>query len=217
MTNQNEIVSIPLNKLVQSPYNVRKTRSEEELELGYVRKDDLAAYETLCRLSRPQGEAEEDQQTEQDDAQDDSATEEGMVEPPLPSPGAGLSDALLTDLHAARTMALRLELANRPDVALRAVAHSLAGRILAHDTGALTVIAREVYVPAISKTHCPDDETVQNRLSHWKLRLSTKSGALWDDIMALPEADLQTSSPYARPLRLMRRTRKMRIWRQSSG
>lgn len=163
-------------------------QGEPGLELGYVRKDDLAAYETLRRLSRPQGEAEEDQ--EQGDAQDDSTNEEGLDDTPLPSPDAGLSDALLTDLHAARTMALRLELANRPDIALRAVAHSLAGRFLAHGTGALTVTAREVYVPAISKTHCPDDETVQNRLSHWKLRLSTKSGALWDDIMALPEADL---------------------------
>lgn len=54
-------------------------------------------------------------------------------------------------------MALRLELANRPDIVLRVVAHSLAARIL---TRALTVTAREVYVPAISKAHCPDDETV---------------------------------------------------------
>ena len=57
-------------------------------------------------------------------------------------------------------MALRLALANRPDIVLRAVAHSLAARILTHDIGALTVTAREVYVPAISKAHYPDDETV---------------------------------------------------------
>lgn len=51
MTNPNEIVFIPLNKLVQSPHNVRKTRSEEgvgELQASLLAQgvlENLIVYE----------------------------------------------------------------------------------------------------------------------------------------------------------------------------
>jgi hypothetical protein len=52
----------------------------------------------------------------------------GDNEIPVPEPtaaeAAALSDALLVDLHAARTVALRLELMTNPEIALRAVAHT---------------------------------------------------------------------------------------------
>ena len=159
-------------------------------QAGYVRKEDIPAYELLRRASSPQAEPGEDEDEQPGDGRDDEGREERENVTPLPSPASGLSDALLTDLYAARTMALRLELANRPDIALRAVAHSLAMRILAHETGALTVTAREVYIPAIAQAHCPDDEAVQSRISHWKLRLSQEPAKLWDGIMALPEAQV---------------------------
>jgi ParB family chromosome partitioning protein len=159
-------------------------------QAGYVRKEDIPAYELLRRASSPQAEPGEDEDEQPGDGRDDDGREERENVTPLPSPASGLSDALLTDLYAARTMALRLELANRPDIALRAVAHSLAVRILAHETGALTVTAREVYIPAIAQAHCPDDEAVQSRISHWKLRLSQEPAKLWDGIMALPEAQV---------------------------
>jgi ParB family chromosome partitioning protein len=159
-------------------------------QAGYVRKEDIPAYELLRRASSPQAEPGEDEDEQPGDGRDDEGREERENVTPLPSPASGLSDALLTDLYAARTMALRLELANRPDIALRAVAHSLAVRILAHETGALTVTAREVYIPAIAQAHCPDDEAVQSRISHWKLRLSQEPAKLWDGIMALPEAQV---------------------------
>jgi ParB family chromosome partitioning protein len=159
-------------------------------QAGYVRKEDIPAYELLRRASSPQAEPGEYEDEQPGDGRDDDGREERENVTPLPSPASCLSDALLTDLFAARTMALRLELANRPDIALRAVAHSLAVRILAHETGALTVTAREVYIPAIAQAHCPDDEAVQSRISHWKLRLSQEPAKLWDGIMALPEAQV---------------------------
>lgn len=157
-------------------------------EVGHVRPDDVAALDAYRkeRNRRTQDTmGEEGQEPGEDDA---SYNEDEETPEPTPAP-SGLSDALLTDLHAARTMALRLELANRPDIALRAVAFSLAGRILSHDVGVLTVSAREVYIPALSKTHCPDDDAVQERLAHWRLRLPT-GPQLWPAVMKLDDAAL---------------------------
>jgi ParB family chromosome partitioning protein len=110
-----------------------------------------------------------------------------MVErPPLPSPAAarGLSDALLTDLHAARTVVLRMEVAQRPDIAMRLVAHSLAAQIMTHETTAARVSVSETYMPAISKSYCPDDEPLKARIDHRKLHLPGRAGELWGTILA---------------------------------
>lgn len=85
----------------------------------------------------------------------------------------GLSDALLTDLRAARTVGLRLELADRPHIALRAVAHSLAAHLIGQETGALAVSAREIYIPAIAQSHCADDERLRRRVEQWEEAPST--------------------------------------------
>jgi ParB family chromosome partitioning protein len=162
--------------------------------LGYVKREDIPALDALRQRDDAAMEDEEGVETpEGDEGEDEGDGEaEGEALPPSPAPvsAAGLSDAVLTDLHAARTIALRLELAKRPDIALRAVAHALAARIMAHETGALTVSVHEVYIPAISKTHCPDDDALKSRIGHWRLRLPGKSGELWGAILALSDEDL---------------------------
>ena len=61
----------------------------------------------------------------------------GLIDPePLPS---GMSAALVMDLTAHRTAALRLELTRRPDVALAVTVHALAARLL-YDGGADTCL-----------------------------------------------------------------------------
>jgi ParB family chromosome partitioning protein len=101
-----------------------------------------------------------------------------------------LSDALLTDLRVARTIGLRLELADRPHIALRAVAHSLAAHLIGQETGAMAVSAREIYIPAIAQSHCADDERLRRRVEQWEDRLPDRPGALWTSIMALSEPEL---------------------------
>lgn len=159
-------------------------RGEAETKLGYIRKEDVAAYNALVRNDPTTSEDNED--ADLDGESDGDPTAEATTAPPEAS---GLSDALKTDLHAARTMALRLELAHRPDIALRTVAHSLAARLITSQYSVLTLSAHEVYIPAPSKTHCPDDVTVQNKAEAWKSRLSKKPEDLWADIMALSDAD----------------------------
>jgi ParB family chromosome partitioning protein len=118
----------------------------------------------------------------------------GDNEIPVPEPtaaeAAALSDALLVDLHAARTVALRLELMTNPEIALRAVAHSLAGHLILNESGVLTVTAKETYISAISAAHCPDDDALRACITYWRTRLSGDSGQLWNAIMELTPTEL---------------------------
>ncbi|MQW85988.1 ParB/RepB/Spo0J family partition protein [Sinorhizobium saheli] len=80
---------------------------------GYVKLEDMAALEQLRRGG--------DEETEGD--ADDGATS------PSPEPEAGYSAALVEELTAIRTAAMRVELANRPAVALAALLYPMVGRI----------------------------------------------------------------------------------------
>jgi ParB family chromosome partitioning protein len=116
--------------------------------------------------------------------------DESHVPEPTAAETAALSDALLVDLHAARTVALRLELMTNPEIALRAVAHSLAGHLILNESGVLTVTARETYKSAISAAHCPADDALRACITYWRTRLSGDSGQLWNAIMELTPAEL---------------------------
>jgi ParB family chromosome partitioning protein len=129
-----------------------------------------------------------------DNAGDKHGDNHGDNEIPVPEPtaaeAAALSDALLVDLHAARTVALRLELMTNPEIALRAVAHSLVGHLILSESGVLTVTARETYISAISAAHCPDDDALRACINYWRTRLSGDSGQLWNAIMELTPTEL---------------------------
>jgi ParB family chromosome partitioning protein len=129
-----------------------------------------------------------------DNAGDKLVDNDGDNESPVPEPtaaeAAALSDALLVDLHAARTVALRLELMTNPEIALRAVAHSLAGHLILNESGVLTITARETYISAISAAHCPDDDALRACITYWRTRLSGDSGQLWSAIMELSPNEL---------------------------
>jgi hypothetical protein len=77
-----------------------------------------------------------------------------------------------------------------PEIALRAVAHSLAGHLILNESGVLTVTARETYISAISAAHCPDDDALRACITYWRTRLSGDSGQLWNAIMELTPTEL---------------------------
>jgi ParB family chromosome partitioning protein len=212
-------------------------------ELGYVKRDDLAALDDMRRAAMPpppqtpeptqpdydegaDGSGSPDNESHHGEHQDadevgdagqseagDLTSNNGEIrtgdvdntgdkhgdnhgdnESPVPEPtaaeAAALSDALLVDLHAARTVALRLELMTNPEIALRAVAHSLAGHLILNESGVLTVTARETYISAISAAHCPDDDALRACITYWRTRLSGDSGQLWNAIMDLNPTEL---------------------------
>lgn len=159
-------------------------------ELGYVKPEDVPLLDALRQIRHSPIKASDREDADEDEGPDDGADEDRSSPLPSPAPTTGLSDALLTDLHAARTVALRLEVAQRPDIALRLVAHSLAAQIVTHETTAARVSVSEIYIPALAKAHCPDDEPLKARIGHWKLRLPGKAGQLWGAILALCDEDL---------------------------
>lgn len=158
-------------------------------ELGYVKREDVQALDALRQARMEADEADGEADADEGDEAEVEDEEAGGELYPVPSPAdtAGLSDALLTDLHAARTVALRLELTERPDLALRAVAHALAGRLIASGNGVLTVAASQTYIPAIAATHCPSDEPLKARIGHWRLRLPGRADQLWPAILRLDD------------------------------
>ncbi|MFK0207223.1 ParB/RepB/Spo0J family partition protein [Agrobacterium sp. NPDC090283] len=84
-----------------------------QLGRGYVKPEDKAALDQLHR-----GEPDEREDADQND------------EAPLtPAPEAGYSAALVEELTAIRTAAMRVELANRPAIALAVLLYPLVGRI----------------------------------------------------------------------------------------
>jgi ParB family transcriptional regulator, chromosome partitioning protein len=86
---------------------------------GYVKDEDRDALERLRR------------------GQDGDADEADSMAPAAPTEtDAGYSAALVEELTALRTAALRLELANRPAVALAALLYPLAGRLFQSGYGA---------------------------------------------------------------------------------
>ena len=185
-------------------------------EFGYVKGADLAALDDMRRAAMPPQQVPteaddgpgygEDNGGAENDAEADGAAngrdetgpshednmeeDESRVPQPTAAEAAVLSDALLVDLHAARTVALRLELMTNPEIALRAVAHSLAGHLILNESGVLTVTARETYISAISAAHCPDDDALRACITYWRTRLSGDSGQLWNAIMELTPTEL---------------------------
>lgn len=147
-----------------------------KLELGYVRPEDRPALDALRRPINTDG---------QNENGDDDA------EPVTPAPtGPKVPEALLAELHAARTIALRLELVKRPDIALRVLAHSLAVREMSHGTPVLTVHPSATYIPGNQRVGCPDETPLNDQRSRWNMRLGGDATRMWDAIMALSDEDV---------------------------
>lgn len=147
-----------------------------KLELGYVRPEDRPALDALRRPTRT-------------DEQDENGNDD--AEPVTQAPtGPKVPEALLAELHAARTIALRLELVKRPDIALRVLAHSLAVREMSNGTPVLTVHPSTTYIPASQRVGCPDETPLNDQRSRWNMRIGGDASRMWDSIMALTDEDV---------------------------
>ncbi len=104
-----------------------------------------------------------------------------------------LPDALVRDLTAHRTLALRLELGKRPDVALVAATHAIAAQIFFHDAGAscLELQANETPLrqdaPGVDES--PSGQELAARHEAWAARLPEDTGALWAFVAGLDDTE----------------------------
>lgn len=154
------------------------------IERGLIRPEDMPAPEPEPDVEAPEGPAETDPEggrPEADEADEDS--------------GAPLSERLVLDLTAHRTLALRDALAGNATMALSAVVHALA--LFAFYPAYERPTCLEIKgVSAYLDGHAPgiDDtragRSVAERHAAWASRVPKEADALWAFVQDLPVTDL---------------------------
>ncbi len=138
---------------------------------GYVKPDDRAALERLRR------------------SEDAAETQEYDEEAPAPSAAqqpSGYSAALVEELTAIRTAALRIEVTNRPTVALAALLYPLVGRIFHHRAMAYDA-AVEVFGQQRDLAQSIKEPTEARALAAWEAMKEA-----WGDVLPGQRDDLWT-------------------------
>lgn len=155
------------------------------IERGFIRPEDEAP--------EPEAEAEgyagvgddEDTEAGEDDVPA-SETEEDEDKP--------LSDSLVRDLTAHRTLGLRLALAEQPDVALLAVTHTLAVQSFYGSAEAQVLDIRPASVSLTGHADGIEDtaagKALADRHAAWMVRLPREIADLWDYIVGLDQAEV---------------------------
>ncbi len=151
------------------------------IEPGFVRAEDEA-------LADPQPEPEEGDATEPQMG-DDKQPEDGDEDE---EPGKPISDSLTRDLSAHRTLALRVALAEQPDMALIALTHALTAQLFYSYAEAGCLEVRPTVTPLGSHADGIEDTPLAARASEqheaWAERMPRDVADLWGFIVGLDEA-----------------------------
>ena len=152
------------------------------VERGLIRPEDVPAPEPEIE-TEPTGEAEgeEPEAPEEPEAEEDT--------------GAPMSEALVRDLTAHRTLALRDALAASPTVALTAVVHALALAAFFEAYERPTCLEIKgvsaglgMHAPGIADSRA--GLSVAERHAAWASRIPKDADALWDFVLGLASGDL---------------------------
>lgn len=160
------------------------------IERGFVRAEDEA-------LADPQPET----QSEADDAVQVEADEEGgdeqahdeqeAEEAEDEEPGKPISDSLIRDLSAHRTLALRVALGERPDLAVVALTHTLTAQLFYSYAEAGCLEVRPTATPLGSHADGIEDTPLAARASEqheaWAERMPRDVADLWGFVVGLDD------------------------------
>ncbi len=149
-----------------------------KIERGLVRQQDLRALNALRRKSEP---------TETRGYSDDENADNGGA----PRPAAHISAKLVEELQAHRTLALRVELAEKPDAALRILVFTLAERFIGGFTASpLNLrIEEEEVARSITRSDSTAREVYEKIATAWRDRIPAEREDLWRTIV---KAEQQT-------------------------
>ncbi|GMU39865.1 MAG: hypothetical protein AMXMBFR23_07310 [Chloroflexota bacterium] len=160
---------------------------DPQIERGFVRPEDVPQ-------AKPDGDALDE---EADDVGEDAHTDERRAdddENETGDVGKPLSDALVRDLTAHRTLALRLELGDQPVVALIALTHALASQTFYHAADDQSCL--EVHMTASPLTHHAEGigetaaaKALEERHRAWAERVPRNSDELWDFVAVLSDEE----------------------------
>jgi len=160
------------------------------VERGFVRPKDEALADPQPEDEAIDPEAVEDEQAEDrdEDVQDFEEEDE--------EPGKPISDILIRDLSAHRTLALRVALAEQPDVALIALTHALTAQLFYGYAEAGCLEIRPTVTPLGSHAAGIEDTPLAARASEaheaWAERMPCDVADLWGFIVALDREQLVT-------------------------
>ena len=173
-----------------------------DIERGYVRPEDEAKAD--------QDRADQDEETPSMTGQSAMPRASGVTAIVLDSglnPAAAeddddgdtvkpLSERLLAELSAHRTVALRNAVAARPDVAFRSVLHGMCLRVFYHASSdncmeiSATVSGMTSQAPGLKDSAAVLD--FEARHAQWQAQLPKAKGALWDHLAAMdPDSQMQ--------------------------
>ncbi|MBR0902708.1 ParB/RepB/Spo0J family partition protein [Bradyrhizobium liaoningense] len=155
------------------------------IERGFIRPED----------DKSQPEAGEDgdrQASEEEGAGDDQATRDGEGEGEESEEDEGgqrLSDTLVRDLTAHRTLGLRLNLSEQPDVAIVTVTHALAAQIFyvganAHVVG-IQPVKTDLATHAVGIEDTPAGKEWSDRHANWARQMPRDVAKLWEFVVEL--------------------------------
>ncbi|ALC14385.1 ParB/RepB/Spo0J family partition protein [Sphingopyxis sp. 113P3] len=160
------------------------------IERGFVRLEDEA-------LADPQPEPETEGDTATPDDEPNEQMEDGYddaqeIEEEDEEPGKPISDSLIRDLSAYRTLALRVALGERPDMALIVLTHTLTAQLFYSYTEAGCLEIRPTVTPLGSHADGIEDTPLAARASEaheaWAERMPRDVADLWGFIVALDDA-----------------------------
>jgi ParB family chromosome partitioning protein len=159
-----------------------------KIERGFVRPEDEA-------LADPQPEDEREAvgcETVEDEQAEDGDEDVQEIEEEDEEPGKPISDSLTRDLSAHRTLALRVALADRVDVALIALTHTLAAQLFYSYAEAGCLEVRPTVTPLGSHADGIEDTPLAARASEahevWAERMPRDVADLWASIVAMDDA-----------------------------
>lgn len=160
------------------------------LERGFVRPEDEA-------LADPQPEDEGegtdaiDREAVADERAEDGGEDEQEIEEEDEEPGKPISDSLTRDLSAYRTLALRVALGERPDLAVIALTHTLTAQLFYSYTEAGCLEVRPTVTPLGSHADGIEDTPLAAKANEareaWAERMPRDVADLWGFIVGLDD------------------------------
>lgn len=159
------------------------------IDRGFVRPEDEALAE-LQPEEDDEGEAIDPEAVEDEQAED--GDEEGQeIEEDDEEPGKPISDSLTRDLSAYRTLALRVTLGERPDMALIALTHTLTAQLFYSYAEAGCLEVRPTVTPLGSHADGIEDTPLAAKANEareaWAERMPRDVADLWGFIVGLDD------------------------------
>ncbi|TPE64446.1 ParB/RepB/Spo0J family partition protein [Sandaracinobacter neustonicus] len=155
------------------------------VERGFVRAEDEA-------LADPQPEDEAfDPKAVEDEQAEDGDEDVQEIEEEDEEPGKPISDSLTRDLSAHRTLALRVALGERPDLALIALTHTLTAQLFYSYAEAGCLEVRPTVTPLGSHADGIEDTSLAAKANEareaWAERMPRDVADLWGFIVGLDD------------------------------